>query len=130
MSNVILHQDSANRVVTMVKNQIKYETGVYRKYADLNEVTVENISAHVAALTKNAYPGVVPGSRPENTQIEREAKAFKDKVRLGLRRALGDVKPKREVTGDLLTKVGKETLAEMGDDEILAAIRAELGATA
>lgn len=90
MNNVIQHTESAAAVVTMVKNQIKNETGKYGAYVEKNNVTAENVAEHVAALREQAYPGIKASGRAEQGTPERNAKKFADKVRLGLRTAVGD----------------------------------------
>lgn len=88
--NIIKHTESAAAVVTMVKNQIKNETGKYGAYVEKNNVTAENIAEHVKALREQAYPGIKADGRAEMGTPERNAKKFADKVRLGLRTAVGD----------------------------------------
>lgn len=129
--NIITHVESARSVVTMVKNQIKNETGKYAAYVAENNVTAENVADHVKALRELAYPGVKSSGRAEIGTPEREAKRFADKVRMGLRTAVGDSPAERKGTANLLTSHGVEALADLvakgaNREDLLAAVLEEL----
>lgn len=129
--NTITHVESARAVVTMVKNQIKNETGKYAAYVAENNVTSENVADHVKALRELAFPGVKASGRAEIGTPERDAKRFADKVRLGLRTAVGDAPSDRAETTNMLTKHGVDALADLvakgaNREEILAAVLEEL----
>lgn len=102
MSNdttTIVNTESAKAVVTMVKNQIKNETGKYAAYVKANAVTVDTVGEHVKALRLMAYPSLKAS--------EGDAKRFADKVRLGLRTALGDSpEDRKDENVNLLTRAG------------------------
>ena len=124
-SAVITHIESANAVITMVKNQIKNETGKYATYAAENGVTPDTVAKHVKALREQAYPGIKADGRAPLDSPERTAKRFADKVRLGLRTAVGDAPAKRKEE-KILTTFGLELLTGRTAEEIAAAVIAEL----
>lgn len=124
--NIIVDVKTATAVVTMVKNQLKNETGKYGAYVTANNVTPENVAEHVKALREQAFPGIKADGRAEQGTPERNAKKFADKVRLGLRTAIGDSPAARKGTQNLLTATGLETLAGLDEDALLAAVRAEI----
>lgn len=123
--NIITNAEAAKAVVTMVKNQIKNESGKYATYVAENNVTVENVADHVKALREMAYPGVKASGRAEQGTPEREAKKFADKVRLGLRHTIGDTPAARAGTENLLTTHGIEALEGATPEEFLKLIMAE-----
>lgn len=133
MSNVILDSTTATAVVTMVKNQIKNEAGKYAAYVESNGVTVDNVAEHVKALREQAYPGVKADGRAEQGTPERDAKKFADKVRLGLRSAIGD-SPEARKSEDtdwikkITTDVTKAVEAGLGTSDITKAVTAALNA--
>lgn len=104
--NIIADAETARAVVVMVKNQIRNETGKYAAYVEANGVTPENVSDHVKALREQAYPGVKASGRAEIGTPERDAKRFADKVRLGLRNAVGDSPKNRSESDKYVTAAG------------------------
>lgn len=81
---------------------VAYETTrnkvVYAKYIAANEVTLENVSAHVAALQGLAFPKFDAKTATDEEKYAR--KSFGNRVRNGLNTHLGKVVPsKREETG-------------------------------
>ena len=78
---------------------VAYETTrnkvVYSKYIEANEVTLDNVSAHVAALQGLAFPKFDAKSATDEEKYAR--KSFGNRVRNGLNTHLGKVVPsKRE----------------------------------
>lgn len=106
MSINIIDTKSAAAVVTMVKNQIKNETGKYAEYVATNEVTADNVADHVKALRELAFPGIKADGRAEIGTPERDAKRFADRVRLGLRTAIGDAPADRAKSDKFVTAEG------------------------
>lgn len=102
----IVDNTTATAVVTMVKNQLKNETGKYAAYVTENSVTVETVKDHVKALRELAYPGVkTSGTAPVGTP-ERDAKRFADKVRMGLNTALDAGTKERNKSDKYVTAEG------------------------
>lgn len=117
MSNIILHVESANAIVTMVKNQIKNEgkRSMYPMYVKQNNVTADTVIAHKDALLALAYPEVKPNGRADHGTPEREAKKFADKVRLGLTQHVAAAESDDDdddAPVNLLTTKGLASLAE------------------
>ena len=105
-TTIITDSATATAVVTMVKNQIKNENGKYAAYVKANDVTAENVADHVKALREQAYPGIKADGRAEQGTSERNAKKFADKVRLGLRSAIGDAPADRAKSDKFVTAEG------------------------
>ena len=72
------------------------------------------------------FGGVKASSRADKGTAEYKAHVRKCAVRNGLKRAAGIEGKKKVSVGHLLTSDGVSTLAGLTDDEIVAAIRAEL----
>jgi hypothetical protein len=94
---------------------VAYETTrnkvVYDKYIAANEVTLDNVSAHVAALQGLAFPNFDAKTATDEEKYAR--KSFGNRVRNGLNTHLGKVVPsKREETADAETAADGEEAAE------------------
>jgi hypothetical protein len=94
---------------------VAYETTrnkvVYAKYIAANQVTLDNVSAHVAALQGLAFPKFDAKTATDEEKYAR--KSFGNRVRNGLNTHLGKVVPsKREETADTETATDAEESAE------------------
>lgn len=94
---------------------VAYETTrnkvVYAKYIAANEVTLDNVSAHVLALQGLAFPDFDKATATDEEKYAR--KSFGNRVRNGLNTHLGKVVPsKREETTDASAADAEETAPE------------------
>lgn len=134
MSNtIILHDSYSQAVITMVKAQINNDRKRYDAYVAAHGVTPENIAEHVKALREAAFPGVKADGRAEQGTKERKAKQFADKVRLGLRTAVGDSPEVRAAAAtDWIKKIVTDVQAgrDKGNltvEQIMEAVEVALG---
>lgn len=111
------------------KTDSRYSAYVDSIGTEFGEVVhAENLSAHVNSImaASKEFGGVKASSRADKGTAEYKAHVRKCAVHNGLKRAAGIEGKKKVSDGHLLTSDGVSTLAGLTDDEIVAAIRAEL----
>ena len=121
----IVNPETAADMTYYAREAVKADGRInYSKYVEMYNVTLDNVRDHAVLSASLAFPDVKRSSRADHGTPEYRAHAHYVKVKAGLTRVFGTGEPVK--SGHLLTTDGAKRLSQMSDDDLLAAVRAEL----